>query len=264
MRQLNPENYVKTKRNLIQIYLLCAALLPAVTPWSSAQTIQNPGFETPVVGPVGNYYSYEYNPTGAAWTFNGNAGIAANGSGFAYYNAGTPDGNQFAFLQGTDGVGGSMFQTISNFPAGNYSFTFIASQRDIVGRDNSQNQTVTVLVDGARVGSFTTSVNPSMPCQFFALELPSVTATNLAVSEIAASSAMVLWSTSEPATGQVTYWLEEGAGITNMEAQSGYSISHSITLTGLNSLEVYSYYVSGYDQDGNAYQSSTNTFRTMR
>jgi len=53
------------------------------------------------------------------------------------------------------GVGASMSQTISNLPSGTYAFKFIASQRDQIGRDNSQNQTVTVLVDGSSVGSFT-------------------------------------------------------------------------------------------------------------
>jgi probable HAF family extracellular repeat protein len=117
--------------------------------------IINPDFETPVVGSVGSYYSFQLNPTGAGWAFSGNAGIAANGSGYAYYNGGTPYGNQFAFLQYYQGGGGSMSQTISNLPAGNYTFTFTASQRDIVGRDNTQNQGVTVLVDGVNVGSFT-------------------------------------------------------------------------------------------------------------
>ena len=135
--------------------LLPILLVLAVPPGLKAQIIQNPGFETPIVGSVGYYSSIQYNPTGASWTFVGNAGIAANGSGFAYFNAGTPDGNQFAFLQGKAGVGGSMFQTISNCPAGTYGFTFIASQRDIVGRDNTQNQTVIALVDGLNVGSFT-------------------------------------------------------------------------------------------------------------
>ncbi|MFZ0826717.1 MAG: PKD domain-containing protein, partial [Verrucomicrobiia bacterium] len=146
---------MKTKRDLIQICLWVAVLLQLATPRSSAQTIQNPGFETPVVGSVGNYNSYQYDPPGAGWTFIGNAGIAANGSGFAFYNAGTSRGNQFVFLQNVAGVGGSMSQTLSNFASGTYSFTFVASQRDIAGRDNSQNEGVTVLVDGTSVGTFT-------------------------------------------------------------------------------------------------------------
>jgi hypothetical protein len=146
---------MKVKRNLIQTCLLGLALLSVASPKLSAQMIQNPSFETPVVGSVGEYFSYESDPAGAVWTFVGQAGIAANGSGYAYYNGGTPGGNQFAFLQGISGVGGSMSQTITNCPAGNYTFNFIASQRDIAGRDNTTNQTAIVLVDGVNVGSFT-------------------------------------------------------------------------------------------------------------
>jgi hypothetical protein len=123
---------------------------------ASAQTVANPSFETPNVGPLGNYYSFELDPAAATWIFTGNAGIAANGSGFVYYRpAGTSDGNQFAFLQEYQGTGGAMAQTISGFANGTYIFTFIASQRDTAGRDNTANQTVAVSVDGVPAGTFT-------------------------------------------------------------------------------------------------------------
>ena len=138
---------------------LCAMFL---VQWSAsnlyAQTIINPSFETPNVGPTNVYTSYIVDPTNATWVFtgvSGNAGIAANGSGPNYYHRTVPDGSQFAFLQGISNVGSSMAQTITNIPVGNYTFSFYASQRDIVGRDNSQNQTVTVLIDGTSLGSFT-------------------------------------------------------------------------------------------------------------
>src|ERR1700728_1119443 len=148
---------MKTKLNYLFTVLALFALSSVNSRFSTvfAQTIENAGFETPSVGPVGDYFSFQYNLIGADWTFDGNAGIAANGSGFAYYNAGTPDGNQFAVLQGHTNEGGTMSQTISNFAAGVYSFTFIASQRDIVGRDNTQNQTVTVYIDTNQIGAFT-------------------------------------------------------------------------------------------------------------
>lgn len=148
-------------KNLLFLPALIAGLGFILVGQAAAQTIENSNFETPYVGPPGTtedwttYYSFQYNPTGAGWTFTGDAGIAANGSGFAYYNSGTPYGNQFAFLQNYQGVGGSMSQNMTNLPAGNYTFTFMASQRDIAGRDNTQNQGVMVLVDGNNVGSFT-------------------------------------------------------------------------------------------------------------
>jgi hypothetical protein len=56
-------------------------------------------------------------------------------------------------------VGASISQTLSNLTPGSYKFSFTAAQRDRVGRENityqTTNQTVTVLVDGTNVGSFT-------------------------------------------------------------------------------------------------------------
>jgi PKD repeat protein len=146
---------MKTARILINICYLGVLLSLVIATRLRAQTIQNSGFESPFVGSVGEYYSFEYDPTEAGWTFTGNAGIAANGSGFAFYNPGTPYGNQFAFLQYYQGSGGSMSQTISNFSSGKYTFTFMASQRATVGTDNTMNQGGSVSVDGTNVGSFT-------------------------------------------------------------------------------------------------------------
>jgi hypothetical protein len=149
-----------SKSMKVQLHSLLSAMVLlglAFAPGLQAQTIQDPSFETPVVGPINSYYSFQQDPSAAGWTFSGHAGIAATGSGYAYQRPGTPDGNQFAFLQGASGVGGSMSQTV-NFLAGTYSFTFIASQRDVVGsfaNNQSQMQTVTVSVDGGSVGSFT-------------------------------------------------------------------------------------------------------------
>jgi beta-lactamase regulating signal transducer with metallopeptidase domain len=118
--------------------------------------IQNPNFETPDVTGSDAYFNFITGIKNSGWTFKGMAGIAKNGSGYTYpaYRGGTPYGNQFAYLQSFQGNNGSMSQTLSNLSAGNYTFSFAASQRDKVGRDNSQNQTVNVLVDGISVGSF--------------------------------------------------------------------------------------------------------------
>ena len=55
-------------------------------------------------------------PTGSPWTFSGNAGIAANGSGFTAGNPPAPQGTQVAFLQNT----GSFSQTVAGWAAGTY------------------------------------------------------------------------------------------------------------------------------------------------
>ncbi len=96
-------------------------------------------FETPSVG------TYQYNPTGSSWTFNGSSGLAANGS--AFNNANAPDGTQVAFIQTT----GSISQSI-DFPAdGTYVLNFESAFR------NAQNgvNDFEVQVDGNTVGTFT-------------------------------------------------------------------------------------------------------------
>ena len=112
-------------------YVFSAMMMLLIAPGLGAQTIQNSSFETPVVGPTGRSGSYQFNPSGAVWTFYGEAGIAAKGSQFAPMPFST-NGSQIAFLEGVGGVGGNISQTISNFPAG--LFTIISSRsRRLVG-----------------------------------------------------------------------------------------------------------------------------------
>lgn len=90
-------------------------LLPAVG---------NTSFELPSLG-GGNF---QYNPSGASWTFAGaspsGSGIVANGSGFGNPNA--PDGVQAAFVQEY----GSVSKTISGFvPGTTYAVNYSAAQR---------------------------------------------------------------------------------------------------------------------------------------
>jgi hypothetical protein len=99
------------------------------------------GFERPplVAG------SFGYRPTGGPWTFNGTAGLAANGSGFTFANAPAPQGNQVLFLQGTGSVSQSAV-----FAAGTYRFAFNAAQR----ANGGGRQTFTVSVNGRTLGTF--------------------------------------------------------------------------------------------------------------
>jgi hypothetical protein len=93
---------------------------------------------------------FQYRPSGSPWTFAGNAGIAANNSGFTAGNPSAPEGTQVAFLQGT----GSISQTTGNWVAGNYVLTFDAAQR---GNHQASQQDFQVLVDGVVVDTFTPS-----------------------------------------------------------------------------------------------------------
>jgi hypothetical protein len=105
--------------------------------------VQNFGFETPNLGAGG----YQYNPTGAIWTFLNNSGISGNGSGFTTGNPNAPEGAQVAFLQG---AGSSISQAIS-FAAGTYQVVFLAAQR---ANYPQAAQTFNVTLDGQGVGTF--------------------------------------------------------------------------------------------------------------
>jgi hypothetical protein len=146
---------MKTTVSLRQLPMLVIAILQLASLKLQSQTIANPSFETPNVGATNGYFSYTIDPSGSSWAYTGNAGIAANGSGWNYYHRTVPDGKQYAFLQGISNTGATLSQTISNFPTGVYTFSFYASQRDIVGRDNSQNQSISASIDGLNMGWFT-------------------------------------------------------------------------------------------------------------
>ena len=92
---------------------------------ATLDTVGDAGFEQPNVGPAGTCGSFKYNPAGTPWTFVGNSGIAANGSGFTSSNPDAPEGGQVAFLQET----GSFSQTVNGWAAGTYQISFQAAQR---------------------------------------------------------------------------------------------------------------------------------------
>jgi len=133
---VNGKVYVPTNSHSIVVY----GLLPL------ANALSNASFETPSVGSA----SYQYNPTGGAWSFTGYSGIQSNGS--AWYAANAPDGTQTAFLQGYPGPGGlgSISQSVNFTAAGNYALTFQAARR------LGQVQPLRFSVDGVQVGGLLT------------------------------------------------------------------------------------------------------------
>ena len=102
--------------------------------------VANNGFETSALSAG----TYQYDPSGASWTFSVNSGIASNGSGFG--NPSAPQGGQVAFIQKT----GSISQSISGFSAStSYVIGFMASQRP------SNQQSITVSIDGKPLATIT-------------------------------------------------------------------------------------------------------------
>lgn len=97
--------------------------------------VPNGGFETPVTG------SYIYNPTGASWSFVGNAGVATNGSGFTSGNPAAPEGLQVGFIQSS----GYATQSLS-LASGSYTLTFYGAQR---GNYNASYQKIQLSLQSA-------------------------------------------------------------------------------------------------------------------
>jgi hypothetical protein len=112
----------------------------------SPPVFSDPGFEQPPVGSG----AYQFDPTGAPWTYSGPAGLVGNGS--AYGNSAAPEGNQAAFLQN---AGGTISQSITFATGGNYTISFLAAQR------LNNHQTFEVLLDGTVVGIFDNFNSPN-------------------------------------------------------------------------------------------------------
>ena len=110
--------------------------LPDNTP-----ALGDPGFEQAQVG------NYQYNPSGSAWTFSSNSGLAADDSGFTAGNGPAPQGSQVAFLQSY----GTIMQSVAGWGAGSYTLSFYTAQR---GNQASSAEDFEVLVDGNVVGTF--------------------------------------------------------------------------------------------------------------
>ena len=115
---------------------------------ATPQFIINFGFETPMVS------TYQYNPSGASWTFtaqsgNNGSGVTANGSLFNSSNPNAPEGTQVAFLQSISTIS----QAISGFvPGAKYSITFSAAER--AGQFQHGGQTWNLKLDNSVVASY--------------------------------------------------------------------------------------------------------------
>jgi RHS repeat-associated protein len=113
---------------------------------SSSLSVTNFGFEAPVIGNS----SFQYAPTGGAWTFTAGAGVTGNNSGFTGGLA-APQGSQAAFIQA--GSASTISQLVSGFQSGtNYIITFASVQRS--NCCNSGGQDFQVYLDSILLGTF--------------------------------------------------------------------------------------------------------------
>jgi hypothetical protein len=128
---------------MIQRFLIFAALAAVFSFPVHAQTITDPGFETPAQGQG----KFTYAPAGSAWTFFRGAGLAGNGSPFTSYNPVAPQGAQVCFLQGS----GQADQLVKGWPAGDYEVSFKATQRAYF----DSHQVVDISIDGQVISTIT-------------------------------------------------------------------------------------------------------------
>jgi hypothetical protein len=148
-------NYTDTTTaNGVTYYFVVSARNGATESANSAeasatpQFVFNHGFETPALG------TYQYNPSGAGWTFtaqsgNNGAGITPNGTLFNSSNPNAPEGVQVAFLQGISAIS----QAISGFvPGARYAVAFAAAQR--AGPYQQSRQTWDFKVDNTVIASY--------------------------------------------------------------------------------------------------------------
>ena len=117
--------------------------LSAAFSLSATTVITNGSFETPALTPG----TFQYNPSGATWTFTGQSGISTNGSAWGFAPA--PSGTQEAFLQVFQQTSSSFSETVTNVVAGDTINFFEAQRSGFLA--NSFN----VLYNGTVLGSFT-------------------------------------------------------------------------------------------------------------
>jgi hypothetical protein len=82
------------------------------------------------------------------------------------------------------------------------------------------------------------------------------------VSSITADSALVTWSTNEPATSEIQFGLSPDA-LSSVVGDADLVTDHSLLLTGLTSATEHFFFVTSVDAAGQSAQSGLGTFVTL-
>ncbi|MDE2031221.1 MAG: carbohydrate-binding protein, partial [Patescibacteria group bacterium] len=90
----------------------------------------------------------------------------------------------------------------------------------------------------------------------------SPTISAITTSNITTSAATITWTTNEPATTQIEYGTSSSYGQSST-LDSTLSLSHTVTITGLNRRTTYHYKVKSADGSNNLSQSTDQTFTTL-
>ena len=98
---------------------------------------------------------------------------------------------------------------------------------------------------------------------FNTLDIVAPVLSNVAVNNIATDSALVSWTTDEPATTYLVYGLSAGSLTNTITYDSTLSTSHIVNLTSLSEDTSYYYKAISLDASSNSGQSSTQSFITL-
>jgi hypothetical protein len=105
------------------------------------------------------------------------------------------------------------------------------------------------------------STTLSSQLSFKTSDVTAPTINSLNVQNVSSTSAKVVWTTNEPATGKIGF----GIGNTNsVISTSSLSTSHEITLSGLLASTTYNFVVSSADASGNIGASNMGLFTTTQ
>jgi len=96
---------------------------------------------------------------------------------------------------------------------------------------------------------------------FSTVDLSAPVISNVQVVDVTDTTARITWDTNEPADSRVDYGLTDSYG--SVESESGFTVTHSILLTGLTPGTVYHFSVTSTDASGNAAQTDDATFTTL-
>ncbi len=174
--------------------------------------LANAGFETPSLGAG----SFAYRPSGATWTFVGNAGISNSGGGFS--PPAIPEGSQTALIQTSSS---SVAQPLT-LAAGTYQVRFLATQRtNCCGAPYDQK--LTVSVGGTQVGTTTPPASgfTSFTSNAFTVNGSGAVVTNNALAFDGSNDYVALPASTPVPVGNSAYTIEAWIKPTSMSANNG-------------------------------------------
>jgi len=129
---------------------------------AGAQIVANGTFETPDIASN----TFQYDPTGATWSFTGSSGII-DAPGGAFFGQPAPDGSQYAFLQFDPTTPGIFSQTITLSLAGTYQLSYMVAGRPSNGSGAGGNLPYQILLDSSIIASGTTTTGQAFTNQLF-------------------------------------------------------------------------------------------------